>query len=401
MVFRAIFNIIAIYAAHIILKIIFPPEKPCVILENYYALFDNVSVSLDKASDKYTNDILLHKESITLDQKPYYGNCFISIPPLSASNQRLVDSANHLKFSYAIFKNVIVNAFSTFGFNGIFFYKHQHTPSFSKKRFIKTSGKLRHECNDFVLCGSQLSRINWGHMHCDTLLPMLMIPDEVRAKAYVFCPVNKSNFVEGLELIGFKSHRIIHTDESEWIYAKRYHTIVEPLPFLIYFGECCRKYHDILMDKLNLTSVPNDQYFFCNREKGYWRHLTNMDEIFNQTQLQYPSINWQYLKDFFPNLREAANNWVRIKFIFLPTGSNAYKCLAMKPGSVLVVASSMFFDHSIMRLMISTDLFNIWFFVNGMEHFGDKNKPNIVNVTQAMNAISIGVYAALNQKLPN
>ena len=179
-----------------------------------------------------------------------------------------------------------------------------------------------------------------------------------------------------------------------------YHTIINPLPFLCYYGVCCRKFHQILIDKYNLSQIENDQYVFCNRDKGNWRHITNMEEICNETKKLYSYIEWKYMKDFFPTIKETTLNWVKIKMIFLPTGSNCVKCLAMKPGSVMVVALGRGVDTAAIRTAISCDLFNIWFFVWSMDHFGDKNKSNYVNISLALKAISIGLYATKYYNLP-
>ena len=156
------------------------------------------------------------------------------------------------------------------------------------------------------------------------------------------------------------------------------------------------------MTEYNLTYVKNNKYVFCNRNKGNWRHITNMDEIFNETTKKYPEYQWEKMIDIFPTIKETSLHWILIKFIFLPTGSNCVKCLAMKPGSVMVVATGINeVDTAAMRTAIGCDLFGIWFLVPNMNHFGDKNKPNFVDVSLALKSISIGVYASIHHMLPN
>ena len=394
------FNIVFIIETQIIWKIIYFKPYSKMLLENYYAKIESINVSFPYITGDYQKAKILQFKNITHVQKPYYPVVFYSDPPLSPRNQQIIDSGTTLNYTYAIFKNVCVNAFSTFGYNRSLFYKKQNTPHFSPFRFIKKSGQLNHLCHEFVLVGNHLARLIFGHMHEDAFLPMLLIPDEVRERAYVFCPNDKPLFLERLQLIGFKEHSIIQVDVNEWIQANIYHTLVKPLPFLCYYGMCCRKFHQILVDKYNLSNVKNDQYVFCNREKGLRRHITNMEEVFNQTKLQYPQYEWKNLIDIFPTLKETYINWIRIKFIFLPTGSNTHKCLAMKPGSVMVVAMSVdSFDSAAIRIISSSNVFNIWFWVPGMKHF--KVQPNYVNVTEAIKAIDVGIYTAIHQKLPN
>ena len=378
----------------------FPTIHPIYLkLENYYAQIENINVSFPETTADFKRAEILQFNKIKHEQEPIFKDVFYSSPPLPPKSQALIDSGTKLDYTYAIFKNVYVNPFSTFGYNGSFFFKMQYTLHFSVRRFIKKSGQLKHLCNEFVLVGNQLARYSFGHMHEDVLLPMLLIPDEVRERAYVFCPPNNPLFKEGLQLIGFKEQKILLVDEDEWMYANMYHTILNPLPFLCYYGKCCRKFHQIIVDTYNLSNVKNDQYVFCNRDKGFCRHITNIDEVFNQTKLQYPQYDWKYLIDIFPTLKETFINWITVKFMFLPTGSNTHKCLAMKPGSVMVVATSCDnFDSAAMRIISSSDVFNIWFTVPGMKHF--KIQPNYVNVTDAIKAIDIGIYAADHQKLP-
>ena len=400
--FFTLLNFLILTATQVIYKKYYNKPSVMVKLENYYAKIENVSVSFPKITTEFKLAKVLHYQKEKHTQKPIYKDVFLANPPLKPKDQKFIESGTTIKYSYAVFKNVCVNAYSTFGYKRFLFFKRQNTRHFSPIRFIKKSGNVTHICKEFVLAGGQLARMNFGHMLIDAFSPMLLIPEEVRNRAYVFCPIDKPLYKEGLLLIGFKERNIIPVDDDEWIQTYAYHTIMNPLPLLCYYGKCCRLFHQLIVDKYNLSNVKNDQYVFCNRDKGYCRHITNMEELLNHTRLTYPQYDWKMLKDSFPTLKETFTNWIKIKFIFLPTGSNANKCIALKPGSVMVVASSGDgLDTSTMRMICSSDVFNIWFWVPGMEHFGDKNKPNFVNVTDAMKSIDIGIYAAAHQRLPN
>ena len=271
--FFTLLNFVILIGTRLIWKYCY--DIPCLEmnLENYYAKIENFQVSFEKTTSDFRKADIFRFIQMKDVQIPIYNDVFYSNPPLSPKDQAIIDSGTKLDYTYAVFKKVFVNAFSTFGYNGLHFFKYQNTIHFSPYRFMKKSGQLKHLCNEFVLTGSQLARLNFGHMHEDALLPMLLIPDEVRERAYVFCPPNKPLFKEGLQLIGFKEQKILLVDEDEWMYANMYHTILNPLPFLCYYGKCCRKFHQIIVDTYNLSNVKNDQYVFCNRDKDGQRFL--------------------------------------------------------------------------------------------------------------------------------
>ena len=351
----------------------------------------------------YPNRLFYKRKKYYIVQNPLIDKSFKFYGHLNEREKFAINNANIVWYTYAIFKNVFVNSFSTCGTKNTYIVpKRQKTTMFSRKRFYKTSGNVIFSCNEFVSVGNQFTNSNFGHCHNDCLLPLMLIPQDVIEKSFVACPSNFSTLIEGLLLIGFKNGSIIYREENDWIYARKFHTIIKPLPFLTYFGTCCRRYHNLISEKLNLTGIPSSKYVFCNREKGLNRHISNMNEIMNLTKGLYPYIEWTVMQDLFPTLKETYIAWSSIHFIFLPTGSNCVKCVAMKPGSVMVVALSDIIDIPIINTVIGCDLFNVWFINPNMPHW-QRNGTILgckINITTTMICIKLGVYAAIHQKWP-
>ena len=370
-------------------------------LDNVFGEIRPMKVYFPNSTGNYSSPCLLYRRRILNVQKPYFRNAFGAIPPLSRNNKALMGSANVLNYTYAVLRDVDVNPVSTFGYNVFFFLKGQNTQHLNLHRFHMRGGVRKYACKEFVLMGSSIRDEVFGHMFHDFFLPMMLIPEEVRENAYVFCPPKKDVILEGLRFLGFPDHHIIFRGGNDWIHADLYHTVLEPLPFLCYYGACCRMMHERIMDQYKLHDVKNDKFVFCNRDANRYRHIANMDEIINATKINYPSYDWTTMPDKFPTLKETAENWVKIKFIFIPTGSNCVKCLALKPGSIMIVATARGeIDTAAMRTSISCDLFCVFFLVWNMQHFNNKS-PNIVDIELALKAISKGIYALINKTLPD
>ena len=355
----------------------------------------------------YPDDIIEKLTLIDITQKNSYNHYIYKTPGLDVytEGRKLNETADeaealHTYGTYGIFKNVYVNGLSTFGSKTQYVLPDNSSEWFSIRRFTRFNGTLRYYFDEMVVIGNQHTRENYGHFYNDLLLPMMLIPEEVRRNVYVM-GYNRSNYHhEGLIAIGFNPSMIIDIEEDDWMFVKRLHTVIKPVPFLFYFGICGRRIHQTFYNYFHLDAIENNRYVFCNRNKGLWRHLENMDDVVQEARKSFPMINWEIMEDVFPTMRETALNWATIKLIFLPTGSNCVKCVYMKPNSVMVVGLAGKIDLSIMCDITCCELFNIWFAVPGMTHFGEKDAKNYVDVPFAIRTLKCGIYASFHKKWP-
>ena len=306
-----------------------------------------------------------------------------------------------VKGTYGIFHDVFANGFSTFGSPTKYVVPKSKESWFARHRFLKMDGVLKYYFDEIVLMGNQHTREKYGHFHHDVLFPMMLIPEEVRRRSYVMGFQNNTFAHDALEAIGFDRSMIIDIDEDDWMYCKRLHTIVKPAPFLFYFGICGQRLHKVFSEYFHLDKVKSSLYAFCNRGEGEWRHLSNMNDLIEKAKIEIPNIKWVVLPDRFASLKETALNWAAIKLVFLPTGSNCVKCVHMKPYSVIIVALADIVDLAALRTATCCEIFNMWFSVPNMTHFGEKNATNLMNISFALQCLKCGVYCSIYQKWPN
>ena len=333
-------------------------------------------------------------------RKSLYPDLFKTGFMLNFTQKRVIRRANSVEYSYIIMKNVFVNCYSTFGTKKQFVWPHQSTRHFSRRRFFKTKGNVICHCNHLIDLGHQLAISHFGHCHHDIFLPLMLIPKDIREKSYIMCISNFSLMKDGFTVIGFDREHIIDVTDDDWVFAHHYHTITRPLPFLTYFGICCVRFREILDLRFNISSIRDTRYVFCNRIPGKSRHISNMHDVYLSAKRVFPEILWEELQDIFPTIEETAKNWAAIKLIFLPTGSNCVKCLAMKPGSVMVIIMADVFDTAAIRTAIACDIFNLWFILPKMIHFDETNMTNIIDVSTALDYLEIGIYVSIHKSWP-
>ena len=360
-------------------KTIYPPE----IIEKL------IDINIVLNETKYTNYIY---------KTPFLDN-FINGRKINETSDFLESIT--VKGIYGIFHDVFANGFSTFGSLTKYIVPKSKEPWFARHRFIKMNGTLKYYFDEIVLLGNQHTREKYGHFHHDILFPMMLIPEEVRRSCFVMGFNNNSFVYDALEAIGFSRSMIIDIEEDDWFYCKRLRTIIKPAPFLFYFGICGKRLHQTLTEYYELDKIKSTLYAFCNRDKGEWRHLSNMNELILKAQNEMPFIKWVEIPNRFQSLKETALTWASIKLVFLPTGSNCVKCIHMKPFSVLVIALGDIIDLAAMRTATCLELFNIWFSVPNMTHFGDKNATNLMNISFAFQSLKCGVYCSIYQKWPD
>ena len=313
--------------------------------------------------------------------------------PLSPAEES--KTAKHIDTHYVIFKDVIATPFGTIISNNTLYAPPQKTKYFSPNRFVITEGFLSFECEDLVGTGNQLARRHYGHCFTDVFFPLTLIPQDIREKAYILCSKTLSIMMDGLLVLGFSPSRIIFAEENMFVYAKHFHTLRKPLPFLTYFGSCPIEFRRLLYLKYDIHATPSN-YFIYNRRKTDTRYIANFDELVINIKNAFPQYNWLIFPTISPNLQSLMTRAATAKFFYTMTGSNSFFTLAMQPGTVCVYGHPASYDLSNIRMAIVLNIFNLVYFLPGIGYF--THADNIINCSVAVHNIEIGLDALKHKK---
>ena len=243
---------------------------------------------------------------------------------------------------------------------------------------------------EHILAVTHCNVMIFGHFISDVLIPLLMFPQDIIEKSnLVFAPSAKKH-INYLKYIGINPDKVIFLKEKQWIFAYNLYTPVNPLVHVSHFGKLSNTFAKKLREYLKLNEIIPNKYFVTNRSPNQFRHIANMNEIYEAFKVHFPERNFSILNDIY-NFTEASFTWSTAKLIFGPTGSNLFKHYAMANKSVLVIiASEGGVDMGIAFGAGSHDVFTIFAIKRSMRHF--KCQYNYFNITPALRLIEIGLY---------
>ena len=305
---------------------------------------------------------------------------------------------SHLEAHYIVFRNVTAASCSTIILNKNIYIPNQKTLFFYPHPFMLSHVTLTFSCQHLIVVGNLHARKHFGHCIFDILLPLTILPDEVKEKSFIAIDSSHPIIQEGLMMMGFRECQFLNYSENMCYYAEYFHTVRNPLPYLTYHGYALVRFHKIIYEKFNIKSKPHN-YFLYNRRPTDTRYFANFDSLVSLTKEKYPTIDWKIFPSIMPSLKDAFTLASTAKFIFGATGSNLYMIFGMHPESVCVIAHGDGYDRWVIAMTLGLGLFGLFFNVPNMKHF-DK-RPNYLDLDTTITCIGYGIYAAQNQKWPS
>ena len=309
---------------------------------------------------------------------------------------KLMQRSRILHATHYMLLNAYGNSYGSWAINQMFiYYSEKHYGEYYWTMFFHLlNGDLRCEINEVILTGHSHARNNYGHCIHDLLAPIVLMPREVRERSYVIGDKTHHFVHDGLLQIGFRKEQILDLGEKEWFYAKKIHVINDWRPLSTLSGDCIKMLMKEISNNLQLDKIDPTNYGLTNRQKSSkGRSISNFKELSTEIKKQFSEYMWIFIPDNFSSYKDAAKTWASFRFIFMPTGSNGFKCMYMKINTVLCIISSVKFDYYLNLFAISGQHFVYWI-PTDMPHYS-KNAYEI-NINTCIEHLGKALYCDKN-----
>jgi len=172
----------------------------------------------------------------------------------------------------------------------------------------------------------------YGHIFFDVLAPMMLIPERIRHNSHAIITIRKPIYIEAFVAIGFSEDRLIFIKPNEMVKCRYLYTLKNPA-CIDFFGEALHQLRLKLFNYYNLSSIKPSLYCLYNREGS--RRIINFQDLQNSVSHAFPQFNWTVIPKQ-SSLRDTAQLFAQVKFIFQITGSGMSNCLFMHPKTTVV-----------------------------------------------------------------
>ena len=304
--------------------------------------------------------------------------------------------------TYAHLKNLLVNVKNTYGTKDSFII-FENTEEYFRPNWIMKRGEIVGELDNVISLGHYHCLSYYGDWFHDFLLPVFLIPEEVRKTSLLINNGLPGVAEETLCALGFKKSQFVYMKTKQWVFVHNLHTVINPRPYFKHFAQCSVNLSRTLREYYGTDKIVPSKYVFVNREKKYNRHIVNFEELFNEAKKRYGEYNWEIIPDFIPTVNETAKIWAPVKVVFHATGSNLVKMYFMSKDTGMCIVSADIIDDSPAKDAAGLGIYSMWFCAKGMIHFEDKKnvkKGHAVDVETAMRCLKITLYAVKYNKWP-
>ncbi|EAX98261.1 hypothetical protein TVAG_090370 [Trichomonas vaginalis G3] len=174
----------------------------------------------------------------------------------------VIEYASHSDSTLYHLKNVYVcHSMLTSDSNQIFkFDKHYETSCIFCGGFGNVVGAYDH----IIAVGNVF--FQYGHFFIDVLAPLMLIPENIREKAYIAVQGIPKYKIDILVHIGFPRHRIVRAIGSEWLYGRNDYTLA-PHPYLSYAGVTFERLGKLIRKSYKIEKIVPTKYTLSNRGK--------------------------------------------------------------------------------------------------------------------------------------
>ena len=252
---------------------------------------------------------------------------------------------------------------------------------------------------EVIAFGSKYCNV-FGHWFIDTLLPLMLLPEDVIRRAKIIVQSTLPFQIDTLTAFGISKEQIISQESPHWVYARIAYVLV-PFPFLNFVGESAY----LLSDKLKkFYQVQEDEKadicYAMNRPIAKTRHIP--DDIFQQIvsyfKTEYKNYKWEIFMNNAITMNRIVKIYSKAFFIFTPTGSGLIGIMFMKKHSAILCAEGDYLDCLFRGLASTFEVFYLVYRVPKGKHF--ETDPFNVNISDVKRLAKVAMFAAENGKWP-
>lgn len=270
-----------------------------------------------------------------------------------------------------------------------------------ENQFIVYPGQLGRDAGSGTIVGIYENVIALGHWYSecfghwiyDTLVPLMVIPVEVRMSSHIIACQNRKLAKETLMILGFTEEQIIYIKSREMVFGYQVHTVINPTTHLAHWSTALVNLSELLRKRLNLSSNPPTKYVLMNRNLGMTRHIKNFADFVNEVKNQLPQYPWEIFPDPFPSVAESAHQWNNVRVIFSPTGSNIVNMIFMRAGSAICVAMGDKVPWPELAHAHIKSIHISGFSIIGMKHFNQQSNPASIQIEAGIVALKRAIFA--------
>ena len=295
---------------------------------------------------------------------------------------------------FYVFCNIFVESDTSFAYDNTY-YKCFHPWGGGEFH----PGPLIAYVDEIIVTGTKYAQGGYGHFLNDQCHSLLLMPEEIqkRCKILVYKNYLFSHVKDCLLALGIKSEQLFSLPRKTWLFASFVYSVLDNAPASYIYGNMTFYLHGLLENALNLKDIKPTKYYYCNRQYMARRYIHNMKEIIDEASKKFPNIVFENLTDIIPSFKETAITWSAAKFVFLPCGANTFKCIFMKPNSVLVMPTTLHGDWAPIKFAVSNFLF-ILQYATPLIHYQTPGCP--IDVNHSLLNIERGIYCTIHSKWP-
>ena len=313
------------------------------------------------------------------------------------TEEDVIEIARTMNGSWAHLKNLYVNNYNTYS-EGQYIYAPEIKPTTEHLR-DNMGGACIGTVDHLVAVGHRYN-YKFGHWFLDGLFPLMLIPEDIKRKSMIVLQCVNYYIKETLTLQGiYEDQWLVLEDEEDWVFAKNLYVVYNPMPYLSHFSTAIVNFSRKFSLIYGLNKIEARDFALSNREKFTRRYITNFNLFVLYVNIEFPKYKWIELKTTYASIRESAIDFARLKFLFIPTGSNMIPILFMKSGGMIVDMQTGFNDHAMESIALCVGLKIIAFSVIGVHHYNTDYYE--MNIQDGIRIMQIAIYAFENGKWPN
>ena len=134
--------------------------------------------------------------------------------------------------------------------------------------------------------------ITFGHFMHDSIAGIILVPQEIIDKSMILIAFqNRTVSEETFDLLNISKDKIIPTKNPSWYFAKNMYVKYPTEPHNAYNIYSYPKLIEKLREGTQVNSIIGTRYLFLNRKPGIRRHISNMNEFYEETKKYFRTIN--------------------------------------------------------------------------------------------------------------
>ena len=267
---------------------------------------------------------------------------------------------------FACLRDIFVNPACTTT-DGEFLYVPKNYSGFPFNQIYEQyTGTFNRSIKNLIAFG-HLNTFIYGHFFLDVVMPLTIIPEEMLEDSKVLVNDDSPYVVETLKIFGLEDC-IVLIPEDSWFYVHNLYVAYDPMPHVSHLGPCLVKFTKKFKKYYKIDPYAEaNQYCLMNRYPEVRRSIKDFESFEELVRKTFPNIEWNTLYDFY-TIKDAANIYNTIKFLFAPTGSNLIHILFMQPDTVVVSAQCDYNDYTMESLAVASMVHMFVFASPGNNH---------------------------------